>query len=97
MVVCDHSDRQPLYKEKPKVLVEIMRDYNKDHVEKLFAYQQVPTLAEYLIIDQDPKVAQAWLYRRASGWEKEEAASDGKIQLASLGFETELRPLYSME
>jgi len=97
MVVFDGSDREALYKEKPKVIVEVMSDYNKDHVEKLFAYQQIPTLEDYLIIDQDPKTAEAWIYRRAGGWDKEEGATQGVIRLPSIGFETELRPLYTME
>jgi len=97
MVVCDSSDREPLYKTKPKVLVEVMSDYNKDHVEKLFAYQQIETLEDYLIIDQNAKQAEAWIYRRAGGWNKEEGVRDGRIYLPSLGFETDLMPLYEME
>ncbi len=97
MVVCDRSDREPLYKEMPKVIVEVMSDYNKDHVEKLFAYQQIPTLEEYLIIDQNPKLQEVWIYRRVGGWGKEEGMSAGKIRLSCLDFATELSPLYSME
>lgn len=97
MVVCDPADREPSYKKRPKVLVEIMADYKQDHVEKLFAYQQIESLEEYLIVDQNPDQARAWLYRRETGWQQEDGAPDGKLQLGSLGFETALKELYVTE
>ncbi len=97
MVVCDPEDREPAYKDYPKVLVEVMTDYKQDHVEKLFAYQQIGSLEEYLVIDQEPKRPRAWIYRRETGWKQEDGAPDGVLRLASLGFETQLRDLYVME
>src|SRR5687767_11544927 len=41
MVVCDSADAHPLYKTSPRLIVEVMSDYKADHVEKLFAYQQI--------------------------------------------------------
>lgn len=97
MVVCDKNDREPAYKTRPKVLVEVMTEYKADHVEKLFAYQQIETLEEYLIIDQNPEKPGAWIYRRKSGWQKEEGAPDGMVTLDCLGFQTPLADLYIME
>ncbi|MEM1295828.1 MAG: Uma2 family endonuclease [Verrucomicrobiota bacterium] len=96
MVTCDPRDSDPIYKKHPKVLVEVMSDYNKDHVEKLFAYQQIETLEEYLIIDQDPAEQKAWLYRRESNWAKEEGAPDGLVTLSTLDFSVPLADLYEV-
>jgi len=95
MVACDPEDRHPYFKERPKVLVEVMSDYRADNVEKLFVYQQIPSLEEYLVIDQNPANHQAWLYRRETGWQQENGAPEGLVKLASLGFETPLDGLYA--
>ncbi len=94
IVACDPADRHPYFKERPKVLVEIMSDYKADNVEKLFVYQQIPSLEEYLVIDPNPANRQAWLYRRATGWQQENGAPAGTVKLASLDFETPLDGLY---
>tara|TARA_R110002096_G_scaffold100173_5_gene221972 strand:+ start:5406 stop:5963 length:558 start_codon:yes stop_codon:yes gene_type:complete len=96
MVTCDPRDTDPIFKKHPKVLIEVMSDYNKDHVEKLFAYQQIETLQEYLIIDQDPTEKKAWLYRRETNWAKEEGAPDGVVSLAPLDFSIPLAELYEV-
>ncbi len=96
IVTCDPRDTDPIYKKHPIVLIEVMSDYNKDHVEKLFAYQQIETLEEYLIVDQDPENQQAWLYRKETGWKKEEGAPDGRIALNSIRFSIPLAELYEV-
>ncbi len=96
MVVCDPEDNEPIYKKSPKVLIEVMSDYKADHVEKLFAYQQIDTLQEYLVIDQDPENQQAWLYRAETGWQQEDGAPGGIVRVDCLDFETSLADLYQM-
>jgi len=94
MVTCDPADDHSLFKEKPKVIVEVMSDYKKDHLEKLFAYQQIPTLEQYLVVSQDPAEKKAWLYQRRNDWQQEEGAPDGIITLSSLNFSIGLAELY---
>lgn len=97
MVVRDPGDREPAFKSRPKVIVEVMTDYKSDHVEKLFAYQQIESLEEHLIIGQDAAKPQAWIYRRKNGWQKEEGAPEGVVGLECLGFRSLLADLYVME
>lgn len=97
MVVCDKKDTERNYKTRPKVIVEVMTEYKSDHVEKLFAYQQIETLEEYLIIDQDPENPRAWIYRRENGWQKEDGAPEGRVDLASIDFQCPLQDLYIMD
>lgn len=94
MVGCDPSDDHSLFKEKPKLIVEIMSDYKKDHVEKLFAYQQIPTLDQYLVVSQDSAERRAWLYQRDNEWQQEEGAPGGVITLSSIDFSIGLDELY---
>lgn len=97
LVTCDPGDSEPLYKERPKVIVEVMSDYKADHVEKLFAYQQIESLEEYLVIDQNPKEMRAWLYRKDRNWAVSDGAPAGLVRLESLGFTIPLADLYVME
>jgi Uma2 family endonuclease len=94
MVVCDPADTHETYKTRPRVLAEVMTEFKKDHMEKLFAYQQIPSLEEYLVVDQVPAHPRAWIYRRASGWNQEQVAPDGAITLTSLDFSIPLASLY---
>ena len=97
MVVCDPSDTKSHYKERPKIIVEVMSDYKSDHVEKLFAYQQIDSLEEYLVIHQEPTEMRAWLYRRDRNWQVADGAPEGLIHLESIGLTTPLSDLYVME
>jgi Uma2 family endonuclease len=97
MVACDPADNHPAYKERPKVIVEVMTDYRADHVEKLFAYQQIPSLEEYLVINQSSEQPQACLYRRDANWGVANRFEDGIIHLESIGFRHALSELYVME
>ncbi len=94
MVTCDPGDNLPLFKQRPKLLIEVMSDYKTDHIEKLLAYQQIDTLEEYLVVDQDPEQRRAWLYRRETGWRQENGATEDRITLSCIGFEIELKAVY---
>ncbi|MFT5470449.1 MAG: Uma2 family endonuclease [Verrucomicrobiales bacterium] len=95
MVWCDPADNERLFKTSPRVIVEVMSDYKKDHVEKLFAYQQVASLEDYLIIDQNFDEPQAWIYRRATNWDQERIEPGGVITLPSIEFSIPLDELYA--
>lgn len=94
MVWCDPEDNEPLFKRSPKVIVEVMSDYKTDHVEKLFAYQQVDALEDYLVIDQDFEERKAWIYRKSADWKPVIIESGGVIELPSIEFSIPLDDLY---
>ena len=94
MVVCDPEDTGKLFKTRPKVLVEVMSDYRKDHVEKFMAYQHLESLEDYLVINQDPEDPKAWIYRRATNWDQAIVEREGTIELPSIGFSVRLEELY---
>lgn len=94
MVVCDPEDTGKLFKTRPKVLVEVMSDFRKDHVEKFMAYQHLDTLEDYLVINQDPREPKAWIYRRSTDWDQEVVEPGGRIALPSVAFSVDLAELY---
>ncbi len=96
LVTCDPKDTHQQYKEFPKVIIEVMSNYKTDHLEKLFAYQQIPSLDQYVIVNQDPRSKEAWLYQRANGWEQEDGAPNGIIKIASIDFEIPLEEVYQV-
>ncbi len=79
MVACDPSDANPLFREKPKLIVEVLSpNWKKDLVEKAAAYARIETLEEYVIIDPRPEAPEVTLSRRAEGWEPGEAVTGMK-------------------
>jgi Uma2 family endonuclease len=55
MVVCDPGDTDPYYKTRPCFLVEVLSPATEatDRREKLVAYQEIPTLRGYLLLDSE--------------------------------------------
>lgn len=68
MVVCDNYLEDKYFKTKPVILVEVLsRSTRKtDEKEKLIEYINIPTLKEYVIIEQD--VADVTVYRKSDDW-----------------------------
>lgn len=94
MVVCDAEDNQPVFKTRPKVIVEVMSDFRRDNVEKFMVYQMIESLEEYIVIDQDPEEKRAWVYRKATGWDMELIEQDGTINIPSIDFSIPLSEMY---
>ncbi len=94
MVICDASDDHHSYKTKPQLIVEVLSNARRDKLEKLFMYQQIESLQEYLIIGQDLEKPEAWIYRRDNEWQPEVVSSGESIVVPSLNFEISLTSLY---
>lgn len=94
MVACRPDDAASHSRDHPCVLVEVMSPTTErtDRREKLFAYQQIAALEEYVLIARDNfEVA---VYRRADGWIASRPAADGTLELKSIGFELSVTALY---
>ncbi len=94
MVTCDPADDHAHYKLRPKLVVEVMTRFKQDHFEKLFIYQQIESLEEYLVIGQDPEEPQAWVYRRDLEWKMPKAITEGDIHLPSIDLTLPLGEMY---
>lgn len=57
LLSCDADDREPYYRRRPCLIVEVLSPSTEriDRREKLFAYQTIPSLREYLLVDVDKR------------------------------------------
>lgn len=96
MVACDPSDNHRYYREKPKLLIEVLsEDENKDLIEKFFAYQRLPSLEEYVVVRPDPAKPEVRIFRRAEGWEPGETRQEGEFTLRSVNLTLKVADLYA--
>lgn len=68
MVICDKDDESQYFKTKPILLVEVLsRSTRKtDEKDKLIEYINIPTLQEYVLIEQD--YVDITVYRKSDHW-----------------------------
>lgn len=93
MLACDPTDREPYYRRRPCLLVEVASPATEriDRREKLFAYMGLPSLEAYLLLAQDQR--QATLHRRADGWSSRRFAS-GDVPIDCLNTAVALDLIY---
>lgn len=96
MAVCDSSDKDPLVKSAPCMIIEVLSDSTErtDRTEKLFAYQQISTLRNYLLVAQDKRDVE--LYRRNGlTWRLEHYVGDSQIELDCPAGSIDLAQIYA--
>lgn len=94
LVACDPKDRHQLYREHPKVLIEVLsEDEDRDLVDKFLAYRTLESLEEYIVLGQDPNNPVAYIHRRTDGW-KQQILKTGDLEIPSLDFRVPLDQLY---
>lgn len=94
MVCCDSSDTQKYYKEKPKFIAEVVSPSTEriDKREKLFIFQQMESLEEYVIVEQSKK--QVMICRREDNWTPVTYSDNQPIEFRSLDITTTLDEIY---
>jgi len=95
LLTCDPNDRHPLYCNQPCLLIEVVSPSSEriDRREKLFAYSLLPSLHEYLIVDQNHMHID--LHRRSEqGW-THSSHSQGHIHLDCLDCDIALNDIYA--
>ena len=93
LLSCDPTDRETYYRSRPCLLVEVLSDSTAriDSREKLFAYQTIPSLKEYLLVSQATRLVQ--IYRRRQDWARE-SCTQGSITLDCLAYDLPLEVIY---
>ena len=94
MVACQSEDKHPRYLEHPTILVEVLSDSTRrtDLREKFLAYQQLASLQEYLIVEQDTQ--RLVLFRRSHDWQAAVLDSNAILNLPSIGFNLAVAEIY---
>jgi Uma2 family endonuclease len=95
-VVCDSNSADLSFQDRPVVIVEVLSPSTRriDESEKLEAYQTIPSLEAYLIVDSSfPSVA---VYHRTDTGFKREVHSglEGCIKLDCIGLDLPLSEIY---
>jgi Uma2 family endonuclease len=101
-VVCGKLERDPEDRNtilNPTVIVEVLSDTTErfDRGEKAERYRQIPSLREYVLVNQHRKHLE--LFRRVPeasdhGWIFVEAGEGGRLELESIGCTLEVDRLY---
>lgn len=99
-VTCDDRDRAAdaqLAKRHPTLIVEVLSDSTAayDRGRKFELYQQLDSLREYLLIEQDRRHADLFRKNTAGRWELHPLGETDTLELASLEVNLPLSALYA--
>lgn len=94
LVTCSELDNDPHIVRQPVLLIEVLsdstRDYDRD--EKFEKYRLLPSLQEYLLIEQDGQRLE--LFRKRTGWQDERYAPPDEITLKSVSMTMPVMSFY---
>ena len=94
MVVCDETSQSDLYKECPVIIVEVLSSSTRrsDKTDKMVEYLTIPTLKEYVLIEQD--CVDIEVLRRNNGWKPEHYFLGDEVNFSSIGFTISVEEIY---
>jgi Uma2 family endonuclease len=98
VVVCGEDLESEYYTAKPKLVVEVLSPSTAltDRREKMFAYKEIESLEEYILIEQDKMYAEVYRRRHDSDlWDWIEFFPDEEIELASIDFKMPVSEIYA--
>ncbi|MEZ5534776.1 MAG: Uma2 family endonuclease [Thiolinea sp.] len=100
VVSCDADDQQPeqdYAKRHPKLIIEVLSPStaDKDRGSKFASYRKLPSLEEYLLIDQDSYYVELFRRQNIDEWVlMTRSGADAVIELHSIDFTTTLADFY---
>ncbi|MEQ1619830.1 MAG: Uma2 family endonuclease [Methylococcales bacterium] len=94
MVVCDNQDSDPYYTESPVIVVEVLSASTRktDETIKRRAYQSIPSLKEYVLIEQD--IVDVEVCRRTQGWISEHYFLDDEVTFEAIDLTLSVADIY---
>lgn len=95
MVACDARDTNAVFKNFPKVIIEVLSDSTEriDRSEKFWNYTQIETLEEYILASQDK--IEVTIFRRSQQWKPEVHRLPAQdLHLPSLNVKIQLQAIY---
>jgi len=93
-VTCDETDNERYFKTQAKLIIEILSPSTEryDRAEKFYAYRQLESLQEYVLIAQDSHRVE--VYRRRTQWELELYGEDQDFYLESVDLKINVADVY---
>lgn len=94
MVVCEDNTDNPYYTESPILVVEVLSKSTRrtDETIKRTAYQSLPSVQEYVLIEQD--FVDVEVCRRSSGWVSNHYFLGDDVWFESLNFNLAVEEIY---
>lgn len=94
MVVCDDEQGDDYYTDKPAIIVEVLSKATRrmDKSTKLTAYKALPSLQEYVLIEQD--CVDVEVFRRSANWLSEHYFLGDSVTLESVGLTVSVGDIY---
>jgi len=94
MVVCEDTSRNDYYAETPVLIVEVLSQSTRrmDETLKSTAYQAMPFLREYVLIEQD--FVDVEVCRRSEGWVSEHYFLGDTVIFESVGLALPVEEIY---
>lgn len=94
MVVCNDNDHD-YYTETPVIIVEVLSKLTRrtDETIKKIAYQSIPTLQEYVLIEQD--FVDVEVCRRREGWASSHYFLGDNVPFESVGLNMTVEDIYA--
>ena len=94
MVVCQNSDDSDYYQQSPVIIVEVLSKSTRkfDKTAKRLKYQNIPTLEEYVLIEQT--IAEIEVFRKKDHWQSSYYYLGDAITFESLGITVLVEDIY---
>ena len=94
MVVCEDTTNHDYYTESPLIIIEVLSKSTrkKDKTLKRQAYQSLPSLSEYVLIEQD--FVDVEICRRVNHWQSEHYFLDDEVYFAAIDLRIPVATLY---
>lgn len=94
MVDCQFNESEPYYTETPILIVEVLSrsTRKKDETIKLMTYLKLPSLQEYVLIEQD--VADITVLRKREGWRPNHYFLGDEITFESIALTMPVTDIY---
>jgi Uma2 family endonuclease len=95
MVVCDDQTEHEYYSESPVIIVEVLSKTTRrtDQTVKRLAYQNLPSLREYVLIEQD--FVDVEVCRRDNHWQSEHYFLGDEVHFAAIDLRFPVEAIYA--
>jgi Uma2 family endonuclease len=94
VVTCDPSDNDKRLVRSPKLIIQVLSQTTErvDKREQFFAYTNIESLEEYVLVPQER--VEATVFRRTNGWQSEQIEPRAELLLNSLQLRLPLAAAY---
>ena len=96
LVTCNSNDNEKYFKTSPKLIVEVLSNSTQtiDRREKLFYYQMLESLQEYVLVSQDEVKVEVYWKNNQGNWSIKTLGKDDELHLYSIDLTLTMTQIY---